>query len=246
MLLAVMADIHANLEALSACLAHARAAGAERFAFLGDIVGYGADPDAVTDIVMEHARHGAVVVKGNHEEGLHGAPASRTSAATAAIDWTRERLTRRHTEFLHALPACVREGEACFVHASAESPERWYYVDSALVAERCALAAATSFTFAGHVHEQRLFVAGASDRMAPFTPPAGIDIPLRPDRACVVIVGSVGQPRDGNPAAGYVIADLEHRLLRFQRVPYDHFAAARKVRAAGLPESLAYRLERGM
>ena len=241
-----MADIHANLEALSACLAHARAAGAERFAFLGDIVGYGADPDAVTDIVMEHARHGAVVVKGNHEEGLHSPPRNRSGAATTAIEWTRQRLTRRHLEFLQALPLCVREHGACFVHASAESPGRWDYVDSASAAERCALAAATPWTFAGHVHEKRLFLTGASERMAPFSPPPDTDIAVRPDRACVAIVGSVGQPRDGDPAAGYVLADLERRVLRFQRVPYDRFAAARKVRAAGLPESLANRLERGI
>ena len=241
-----MADIHANLEALSACLAHARAAGAERFAFLGDIVGYGADPDAVTDIVMEHARHGAIVVKGNHEEGLRATPRNRSRAATTVIEWTRQRLTRRHLEFLEALPLCVREYDACFVHASAESPARWDYVDSASAAERCVLAAGTPWTFAGHVHEKRLFVTGARERMAPFAPPPDTDIALRPHRACVAIVGAVGQPRDGDPAASYVLADLERRVLRFHRVPYDRFAAARKVRAAGLPDSLAYRLERGI
>jgi|KBSMisStandDraft_5_1062788.scaffolds.fasta_scaffold44753_3 diadenosine tetraphosphatase ApaH/serine/threonine PP2A family protein phosphatase len=246
LLLAVMSDIHANVEALSACLADARAAGVERFAFLGDIVGYGADPDAVTDIVMEHARNGAVVVKGNHEEALHCTADNQNGSATTAIAWTRQRLTPRHIEFLDALPMCVREREACFVHASAESPGKWDYVDSASAAERCALAAAAPCTFAGHTHEQRLFMTGASERMAPFTPPPDTDIRLRAHRACVAIVGSVGQPRDGNPEAGYVIADMERRVLRFRRVPYDHFAAARKVRAAGLPEWLAYRLEHGV
>jgi diadenosine tetraphosphatase ApaH/serine/threonine PP2A family protein phosphatase len=244
--LAVMSDIHANLEALSACLAHARAAGAERFAFLGDMVGYGADPDAVLDIVIQHAQCGAVVVKGNHDEAVHGATDYLNRSATTVIEWTRQRLSDRHLEFLDKLPMCLHESESCFVHASAESPEKWDYVDSPTAAERCARAAGRPYTFAGHVHEQRLFVVGAHGRMVPFQPRPGTDIPLRPHRACVVIVGSVGQPRDGDPSAGYVMADLEKRVLRFHRVPYDHFASARKVRAAGLPEALAYRLERGV
>ena len=241
-----MSDIHANLEALSACLAHARAAGVERFAFLGDMVGYGADPDAVLDIVIEHARRGAVVVKGNHDEAVHGTTEYLNRSATTAIEWSRKRLTERHLEFLDTLPLCLREREACFVHASAASPESWDYVDSPTAAERCARAAGKPYTFAGHVHEQRLFVTGAHERMVPFAPRPGADIPLRPHRTCVAIVGSVGQPRDGDPSAAYVTADLEQRVLRFHRVPYDHFEAARKVRAAGLPEHLAYRLERGV
>jgi diadenosine tetraphosphatase ApaH/serine/threonine PP2A family protein phosphatase len=246
LLLAIMSDIHANLEALNACLEHARMCGATRFAFLGDLVGYGADPCAVLDIVADHAARGAVVVKGNHDAAIEGQATYLNHSATAAIQWTRTQLTHGQEDFIRGLPLLAREEEACFVHASAARPEEWDYIDSPYAAERSAYAAARPYTFSGHVHEQRLFIAAARDRMVAFVPRPGTDVPLRPHRRCVALVGSVGQPRDGRPSAAYAIADFAGRVLRFHRVPYDHLEAARKVRAAGLPESLAYRLERGV
>jgi diadenosine tetraphosphatase ApaH/serine/threonine PP2A family protein phosphatase len=241
-----MSDIHSNLEALTACLEHARRAGAQRHAFLGDLVGYGADPCAIVDIVARHADDGAVVVKGNHDAAAVDEEMGYLNhSAAEAIAWTRTRLDAGQAEFIRGLPLCVREEEACFVHASAARPEQWDYVDSPQAAQKSANAAARPFTFSGHVHDQRLFVADAHERMVPFSPRAGADVPLRPHRKCVILVGSVGQPRDGNPAAAYAMVDFQRQLVRFHRVPYDHFAAARKIRAAGLPESLAYRLERG-
>ena len=245
MVFALLADIHANLEALEACLAHARARGAAEFAFLGDLVGYGADPGAVVDIVAEHASRGAVVVKGNHDAAIAGGKSYLNSAATAAIEWTRERLTPGRRAFLEGLPLIARRGSACFVHASAASPERWDYIDSPGAAERSARAAATPYTFCGHVHEQMLYGEVTALRMVAFAPRTAAAIPIAPHRAWLAIAGSVGQPRDGNPAACYALADLDAGTLAFQRVAYDHLAAARKVRAAGLPEILAYRLERG-
>ena len=247
MLLAVMSDLHANLEALHACLEHARQGGAERYAFLGDLVGYGADPCAIVDIVAEHAARGAIVVKGNHDAAAaEGETDYLNHSAAQAIAWTRTRLTPAQVAFMTALPLCVRDEEACFVHASASRPEQWDYVDSPQAAAKSAHAAARPYTFSGHVHDQRLFVTDASEKMVPFTPRAGTEVPLRPHRKCVALVGSVGQPRDGNPAAAYALVDFKQRVMRFHRVPYDHLEAARKVREAGLPESLAYRLERGV
>ena len=246
MVLALLADIHSNLEALDACLAHARSRGAGRYAFLGDLVGYGADPAAVVDRVAGYASHGASVVKGNHDEAISGPAEYLNEAAAAAIAWSRTVLSAEQRLFLEKLPLCVREETCCFVHASAASPERWDYVDSTGAAERSARAAGTARTFSGHVHHQVLYVEGANRRMVTFRPQPGVAIPLRAHRACLALVGSVGQPRDGNPAASYAIMDLEARSLTFHRVPYDNVAAARKVRAAGLPEILAYRLERGV
>ena len=245
MVLALLSDIHANLEALEACLAHARSRGAGRFAFLGDLVGYGADPAAVVDIVAEHAARGAVVVMGNHDKAISGSTDYLNDAASAAIAWSRSVLSPAHRLFLENLPLCVREPELCFVHASAAAPERWDYIDSAGAAERSARAAATPYTFSGHVHNQALYVEGAHRRMVAFKPRPGVSIPVQAHRPCLVVVGSAGQPRDGNPAAAYTLVDLESRSLTFHRVAYDNLAAARKVRAAGLPEMLAYRLERG-
>lgn len=243
--IALFADVHSNLEALDACLAHARSRGADEFAFLGDLVGYGADPGAVIDIVADHSSRGAVVVKGNHDAAIAGGKSYLNDAARAAIAWSRETISPRQRAFLEALPLCVRKGPVCFVHASAASPERWDYIDSPGAAERSAQAAATPYTFCGHVHEQMLYAQGSAQRMVAFRPQAAVAIPVGAHRAWLAIVGSAGQPRDGNPAACYAMADLGRNTVTFHRVAYDHFAAARKIRAAGLPEILAYRLERG-
>ncbi len=246
MILALLSDIHANLEALRACLAHAAGRGAGQFAFLGDLVGYGADPGAVLDITAEHAARGAVVVKGNHDDALAASNAYLNASASAAIAWTRQVLSPEQRAFVASLPLCIRADDACFVHASAALPDHWEYVDSPAAAERSARAAGTPYTFSGHVHDQALYVSNAQDRMIAFRPQPGVPIPVGSHRRWLALVGSVGQPRDGNPAAAYASVDLEAKSITFHRVPYDNREAARKIRAAGLPESLAYRLERGI
>jgi diadenosine tetraphosphatase ApaH/serine/threonine PP2A family protein phosphatase len=246
MAIALLADIHANLPALRACLAHARAQGASSHAFLGDLVGYGAEPAAVLDIIAEHAAAGAVVVKGNHDAAITGSAGYFNEAAKAAITWTRGVLAERHRAFIDALPFAVSEGDAFFVHASAAFPERWTYIDGPDAAARSTAAAGVPYTFCGHVHEQVLYAQGTARRMLPFRPRPGVAIPIGAHRAWLAIVGSVGQPRDGNPAACYALADLDRRVVTFHRVAYDHHEAARRIRAAGLPEMLAYRLEKGV
>ena len=134
----------------------------------------------------------------------------------------------------------------CFVHASAATPSRWQYVDSPAAALRSAREAGVAYTFSGHVHEQRLYPQIAADRMTVHKPVSGVPIPLASHRKWVALVGSVGQPRDGRPAAAYALFDDARGVMTFFRVPYDHLAAAAKIRAAGLPESLAFRVERGI
>jgi diadenosine tetraphosphatase ApaH/serine/threonine PP2A family protein phosphatase len=245
--LALFADIHSNLEALTACLDHAKALGAERYAFLGDLVGYGADPVAVLERVEQHAADGAAVVLGNHDAAAIGRPTpGLNSLAQAAIDWTRERLGKRQRAFLAALPLTVRDDNLLFVHASAAVPERWTYVTGARQAQlSMAAGGGAGFIFSGHVHEQKLYYTGAGGYPLPFRPVAGTPIPTARHRQWLAIVGSTGQPRDRNTAACYALADLERARLTFFRVPYDYGSAAQKIRAAGLPERLARRLERG-
>jgi diadenosine tetraphosphatase ApaH/serine/threonine PP2A family protein phosphatase len=244
--IALLADIHSNLEALTACLAHAEAKGAERFAFLGDLLGYGADPVAVLDLVMDYAGRGAAVVLGNHDEAALGRGDRRMHpSAERAIDWTRGRLGAVHREFLSALPFTVCEDDRFFVHASAAAPQRWIYVTDAMRAAHSLEGAGATYVFSGHVHEQRLYFQGADGRPQPFLPVPGIAIPVPAHRRWLAIVGSCGQPRDGHAAAAYALLDAARRRLTFHRLPYDHSSAARKVRRAGLPERLAVRLERG-
>ena len=246
MRIALLADVHSNLEALSACLEHAQAAGAERFVFLGDLVGYGADPVAVLDVVMQHAEQGAAVVLGNHDEAAIGrGQGGMNKMATRAIEWTRGQIRSDQRAFLESLPLSVRDGDCFFVHASAEAPEHWTYVSDALHAGHSMDHARSPYVFGGHVHEQCLYFQGADARPQPFRPTPGDPIPVPRHRRWLAIVGSCGQPRDGSTAACYAMLDTGRAELVFQRLPYDYGPTVRKIRASGLPERLAARIEHG-
>ena len=241
---AVFADIHGNLEALNACLAHARARGAARFAIVGDIVGYNADPVACLDIVRELQAQGAVVVRGNHDEvALGGLCEDMNFLAREAIYWTRTQLGATEREFIAGLPLIECRDDCTFAHASADAPQRWPYVTSLRQAQACMTAAGTSMTFVGHVHHPTLYYAtGGTTRL--FEPASAVAIPVPARWQWLAIAGAVGQPRDGNAAAAYVLFEEASRNLFFFRVPYDCDRAARKVLAAGLPERLAWRQRR--
>ncbi len=246
MTIALLSDIHSNLEALEACLRHARENGAKRYAFLGDLVGYGADPQAVLDLIADYSRGGSVVLKGNHDEAVRTPSQYMNDTAAAAIAWTSGVLPDASKAFLDALPLCVREEAICYVHASAAHPERWEYVDSPAEAVRSMAAARTLYTFSGHVHDQALYFQLPTGKTGRVRPLPGTPMPVPADRRWLALAGSVGQPRDGNPAAAYALFDLENASITFHRIPYDRFKAADKVRAAGLPAILAYRLEEGI
>lgn len=246
MKIALLSDIHGNLQALQACLADAVSRGAERYVFLGDYVGYGADPHAVVDVVADYAARGAVAVRGNHDEATFGSAAYMNETAQSAIDYAKRVLSPPQKLFLRNLPMIVREGNRCFVHASAASPERYPYIDSPSAALHCAEASQSAHTFCGHVHEQRLYFSAQGPKMTLFTPTGGIAVPVPAHRRWVALVGSVGQPRDRNPRAAYVLFDDAAPGITFCRVSYDHHRAAARIREVGLPESLAYRVEYGI
>ena len=243
---AVVTDLHANREAVETVMAHACEQGAQQWAFLGDFVGYGADPAWVVDVVRELASQGAVVVQGNHDLAtvLGANPMMRIEARTV-IEWTRARLDESQLEFLRALPYSQRRDGCLFVHANAYAPDQWDYLLNANLALRSMLATECRYTFCGHLHEQRLFHAGDTGRAGEYVPRPGAPILLRSDRQWLVIPGSAGQPRDGNPAAAYAIFDDAENSITYHRVAYDHAQAADKIRAAGLPLRLAARLQTG-
>ena len=250
MKVAILSDIHSNLEALQACLSHARSQNAERYVFLGDLVGYGADPVACLDIIQEHAARGAVVLLGNHDEAAISDQYKKIEVmnfiARDAIYWTRLQLSDDQRTFLQGLPLTVRDGIAFYVHASAHEPSHWHYVTGGRQAVRSMVAAETAYTFVGHVHHPLLYFRMAGQTTAhAFQPTPGMPIPVGLTRQWLAIVGSVGQPRDGNNAASYVIMDYANSALTFHRVPYDYMTTVRKIIAAGLPERLAHRLEHG-
>ena len=246
MLVGLIADVHANLEALHACLAHARRAGAERYAVLGDLVGYGADPQAVVDTVRAELSSGSLAVRGNHDTAVSADAGYMNDSARRSMAWTRNTLDSAAKSFLAGLPLTARLGGAFLVHASARLPERFDYVDSAAEAQRSAAAANATWTFCGHVHDQMLYFATARGRMTAFRPAPGTAVPIRAPRRWLAIAGSVGQPHDGDPSAAYALWDAAGPSITFHRVAYEWHAAAAKVRRAGLPEAIAVRVERGI
>lgn len=246
MRIALLSDIHGNLQALRSCLDDACEKGATQFVFLGDFVGYGADPGGVIDLVAQHVAEGAFAVRGNHDEAIYGSSSYMNEMAMCAIKYAQQVLTPEQILFLRNLPMIARENSCCFVHASAASPDKYPYVDSPSAAQRCAEASDLPHTFCGHVHEQRLYFAVPGRRMNVFRPMPGVSVPVPAHRRWVALVGSVGQPRDGNPQAAYAIFDIERVAITFCRVPYDHHAAAARIREVGLPESIAFRVESGI
>src|SRR4030095_7144053 len=216
------------------------------YAFIGYFVGYGADPVAVLDLIEQHAAKGAVVVLGNHDAAALGRPDDTLNrAGSAAIAWTQAQLGERQRVFLAGLPLTIRDDNILFVHASAAAPEQWIYIKSLRETRESMIAAQAGYIFCGHVHEQKLYSLGANGRPIPFRPVPGTPIPVEKHRQWLAIVGSAGQPRDNNNKACYALADLARSRLTFFRVPYDHDAAAQKIRSAGLPERLARRRRRG-
>lgn len=244
MKVAILSDIHSNLEALDACLAHADAQGAARFVCLGDLIGYGADPAPVLERVMELP--GLVAVRGNHDEALLRAEGTQASGGIGgALAWTRRQLSDTQRAFLEQLPYQRTEGQVSYVHASAHAPHEWDYIYGEAAAAECLAAAATPVVFIGHTHLPRLFYATHAGVLRELIPTPGVALPLSGGSRYVVSAGSVGQPRDGNPSACYVLYDEERQCVTFFRVSYDHERTARKIVAAGLDPFFASRLARG-
>ena len=244
---AILADIHANRQALEACLAHLAGQRIDRLIYLGDLIGYGADPNWVLDQVREDVARGrADALLGNHEEAVLAAKASGMNAvAAAAIAWQRGKLAADERAFIATLPLTIEAEGVQFVHADPATPARWNYVTDTASASQSLKGSKARLSFCGHVHRPALYGENGAGKVIFFRPPANEAVPLLRPRRWLAVMGAVGQPRDGNPAACYGIFDSASAECTWQRVPYDVEAAADAIRAAGLPEPLAARLARG-
>jgi predicted phosphodiesterase len=239
---AVLSDIHANRQALEAVLAAVEEAAVEEIWCLGDMVGYGADPDACTALVRERC---GTCLAGNHDLAVLGALDISTfsEAAAAAVEWTRDNVNGETLEFLASLdPTASREGAGLF-HASPRDPI-WEYVLSADQAEAGFEAMEERIGLIGHSHVALFFTRAPGVRPgyvqgAQAAAEAEIEVA---EGGWLLNPGSVGQPRDGDPRAAWLELDTEAWRARYHRVSYDTEGAAQAILAAGLPSSLAERL----
>ena len=249
MKLALLSDIHANIQALDTCLAHALDQGAEQFVLLGDFVGYGANPVEVVRRVQALALDGALLIKGNHDAGAVSPPAFARTVGDSTTAWTHAQLAPEQRQFLHELPMVMQHGSILLLHASADGPDLWRYVYTNTAATASLGAAAklpdVRHVFGGHVHHQTLYVGRGGQPVCKLSPLPGVAVALPMDRHWLATIGSTGQPRDGDPRAMYATFDTETLAFTFYRVAYDHHAAADAILQAGLPAWLAARLALG-
>jgi predicted phosphodiesterase len=240
---AVITDIHANRHAFEAVLAEIDREGAEQVWCLGDLVGYGAEPDACVELARDRA---AVCLAGNHDLAVTGALGIDEFSRGAAISakWTREVIDERNLAFLRELdPAGEQDGIGLY-HGSPRDPV-WEYVLSARLAELCLDAADQRVSLIGHSHIAVAFARGGPEEDA-FVAPAGAGASADvAEGEWLLNPGSVGQPRDGDARAAWLMLDTSAERAEWRRTEYDIAGAAAAIRAAGLPDSLAERLGYG-
>jgi diadenosine tetraphosphatase ApaH/serine/threonine PP2A family protein phosphatase len=242
----VLSDIHSNVEALDACVGRAERAGYDRVLCCGDIVGYGPNPTEVMDIL---AGLNPTSIRGNHDRVAAGLdePTDFSTHAREAVYWTRNRLSATYQERLAALPLGPLAIEnAQLVHGTiADEDEYLVTEDDAAANLECAT---QRITFYGHTHEAVAFALDEDEMLSVSVPQYAADgtafIPVTGAKL-IVNPGSVGQPRDRDPRASFLIWDSTAERLEFYRVPYAIEVTQAKIRRAGLPEFLAYRLALG-
>lgn len=242
MKVAVVSDIHSNRQAFEAVLEAVADSDAAELWCLGDLVGYGADPDACVELAR---RHVAVCLAGNHDIAVAGElPLDEFSrGASLAAQWTREVIAPANLSYLADLRPKGEEGPVGLYHASPRDPV-WEYVLSALLAELCLDAQPHRVCLIGHSHVASAFVRYEGKAATGEPCRAGTELDITTGE-WLLNPGSVGQPRDGDPRAAWLLLDLDGYEVSYRRTPYDVGGAAAAIRAAKLPDSLAERLEYG-
>lgn len=241
----VLSDIHANMDAFEAVLAHASGAW-DRVLVLGDLVGYGAEPNAVVDKVR--SLDPEALIRGNHDKAASGIDdgSQFNHVARIAALWTGTQLTPQNLAFVRGLPIGPVQVDALTEICHGTPFDEDHYVFDASDAMTALQSAQRPLCLFGHTHLPVLFkIVEERFEGMPLDPDRDHVIPLQRGVRYLVNVGSIGQPRDGDPRAGYGILDDEARELRAFRVPYPVERAQQKILAAGLPASLANRLALG-
>ncbi len=239
---AILSDVHGNLEALRATIQDLRVQGAGQVAFLGDVVGYGANPNECLALLRELTEW---VVAGNHDCGAVGLTDidTFTSAARTAVLWSQRQLCTENIAYLRRLPLWHQKEGITFVHASPNEPAEWNYMITFPEAEEGFHALAGDLAFVGHTHQPLALAKEAKGEVQVINPE---EVILKEGIRYIINVGSVGQPRDSNPQAAYGLYDDVAKKYLLKRVTYDIQAAQKKIIKAGLPPFLAQRLAKGI
>lgn len=237
----LISDIHGNLEALNAVLSEIDKLQIDTILCLGDVVGYGPNPNECVQLVRERA---AVCLIGNHDEAALGRVDLEffNYIAREAIEWTMKQLNRESIDYLSSRPYTYEFEDNLIVHASPDEPRRWNYIISLEDAEQSFAAFTQQLCFIGHSHTPWVIDLPPTGRMQ-----VRQDYPVifHEEHRYLINVGSIGQPRDRNPAAAFGILDTQKKEYALKRAPYDVNKTQKKIRAQGLPSFLADRLAAG-
>lgn len=238
---ALISDIHGNLQALEAVLADCAKQKVEAVHCLGDVVGYGGDPGPCLELVDKSC---TIKLLGNHEYAAMGKLSTEVmnQVARTSLQWTREQLTDRHFGIMAEFAIDATRDNLYFVHASPCEPEKWRYVLTAWEATKAFDALKSPICFVGHTHLPMIF-SERPDRS--IRQQVGHDIEPDPDNRYIINIGSVGQPRDNDPRACYVVFDTAEQALSYRRIEYNLALAQQKMTEAHLPQMLIDRLQAG-
>ena len=242
MRLAIISDIHANLEALEAVLEDIDKSNIDDIICLGDIVGYGANPNECAQIIAKRCK---IILLGNHDAAATNLLTTQhfNIHARIAIDWTAETLTHTNKTFLSALPVMKTNDLMTFVHATPYEPNMWYYITSLEEAAFNFQFFDTRFCVVGHTHIP-MIIALENDEIY-VQQEKQISYKDKDDLRLLINIGSVGQPRDRNPNCSYGILDTDEKIFSLQRVPYDFAKTQAKMKRIRMPDFLVNRLAEG-
>jgi predicted phosphodiesterase len=233
MRIAIISDIHSNLEALTKALEIIDKISVNEIICLGDIIGYGANPNECVELVHQHCK---IVIKGNHEDAINNLELVEhfTDNARKAIAWTRNQLTKENVNYLQGLPLSIKKENLMFVHATPCDPKSWDYILDKNTAVRSFQCFSESLCFIGHTHTPEIFSA------------YGRTAAISKEERYLINIGSIGQPRDRNPNLSFGLLDTELWKYENIRAPYDVETAVLKILRADLPPRLGHRLLTGL
>ncbi|MCA9730812.1 MAG: metallophosphoesterase family protein [Deferribacteres bacterium] len=237
----LISDIHANLEALEAVLSELEKAKVDDILCLGDLIGYGPDPDKCVELVRTNTKY---TIAGNHDHAILGLIDTRffNDFAKKSVEWTKVQLSQTSLEFLHTLPLVAKEENFTLVHASPARPEAWNYILSVDDASDNFNYIQGICCFVGHSHVPIILEKNYDETVSVIRK---FELELQKDKQYIINIGSVGQPRDLDPRAAYAIFDTSVCEFELKRVRYDMSKTQKKIIERGLPVYLAERLSTG-